>query len=94
MLATFQIAKSDFDRSAGDFRPTCLGVSLEYRRSLGILDLKVQNSNDALVNLDVCHRSFSFLFMMRRPLEASVALTDLKTHVSMIQMFFPEVLYV
>lgn len=56
LLAALEVPQADLDGSTGDFRPACLRVGCEDRGCFGVLDIKTQNSNDAIVNLDVCHR--------------------------------------
>lgn len=82
-----QIAQPDLHGSTCDFCPACLRVGGEYGSSGRVLDIKLLNAKDAVFNLDVCH-DFSFS-SLRMTFEATVALTDEKSHVSITSQFLP-----
>jgi hypothetical protein len=52
----FKVSQSDLDGFPSNFCPASLRIFGEDCGCFGILDFQVKNFNDAVINLNVCHR--------------------------------------
>ncbi|ULA58410.1 MAG: hypothetical protein LZF60_50143 [Nitrospira sp.] len=55
LTATLQISQSDLQRSARDLGPTHLGIFRQHGGRLRILNIELNDPNDAVFNLNVSH---------------------------------------